>query len=200
MIVVGVTGGICSGKSQLLKVLSPLAPCFDADKIAHQAYLPGTECVEKIANVFGKDIINEDGTVNRQKLGAIVFSDKSELKKLTDIVWPELKRILKNQIKQLEEENIHKVLFIEAAILIEADIKSLCDEIWIFETDIDSAIKRLKERNNLDEEEARKRINSQLSNDERRPFGTKIFYNPYDKELSELEKEILDSYNQLINK
>ena len=87
---IGVCGGIASGKSTLTKTLKVMgAHVIDADKVGHSCYLPGSETLRLLQGAFGEDIVNkEDGTLNRKKLGSIVFSDKSELEKLNQIVWP----------------------------------------------------------------------------------------------------------------
>jgi phosphopantetheine adenylyltransferase / dephospho-CoA kinase len=133
-----------------------------------KVYVVGTKSYQLIVETFGEKIITnenkEDLSINRKELGKIVFSDKSEMKKLTDIVWKEINIKIQEKIQENQDK---KIIFIEAAVLFEAGFDKLVDECWCFSCPVEETKKRLMERNNLTEEEALKRINSQLSNEER---------------------------------
>lgn len=130
--VIGMMGGIASGKSVMTQRFQKFgAKVIDCDKLAHTLYEPGKVCYEPIINTFGKDVVSEDGTINRQKLGGIVFGEPTALQKLNDIVWPELATAVKSIIKQSYEEQGVNVVILEAAILITARWdETICHEVW----------------------------------------------------------------------
>lgn len=128
---IGVIGSIASGKSVMTKRLEKLgAKIIDCDKMAHELYEPGEECYEEIITSFGKDILMDDGRIDRKKLGSIVFSNPEMLEKLNEIVWPSLLKLLKSRIKQIYEEEIGNVIVVEAAVLLKAGWKDEFHEIW----------------------------------------------------------------------
>ena len=91
MLVIGLTGGIASGKSTVSQILKDLgATILDADKIGHEAYLPDTQTWKDVVTTFGEDILRPDREIDRAKLGALVFQGKENMKKLTDIMWPRM--------------------------------------------------------------------------------------------------------------
>jgi len=177
MFVIGLTGGICSGKSTVAKLLHERLgiKCIDADRKAHEAYKLGTPTYDKLIKVFGVDIINpETKEIERNALGKIVFTSKEKRVELNNIVWPATKEIVK---KEIENSKDNVMIVLEAALLIEAGWDDLCDEIWTTETDDDIAVTRLMNRNQLTKEEAIKRMNSQLSNKERNKHAKVIIRN-----------------------
>jgi len=174
---IGVTGSITAGKSTGCKMLQEFgAQVIDADKLGHQCYLPGTESYKEVIHTFGQQILNQDGTVDRKALGTIVFNDPSQLKKLTDITWPAINNLAQVEFKKLKSQGA-EIVIIEAAVLIESKLYNLCDEVWAIVITPEVAIQRLAERNNMTKEEALKRINTQLSNEERSKYANVIIYN-----------------------
>ncbi|XP_055910640.1 bifunctional coenzyme A synthase [Eupeodes corollae] len=163
--IIGLTGGIASGKSKMAQRLHALgAYVMDCDKIAHEIYEPGQLCYEKIVEHFGNEIIANDKTIDRVKLGSIVFSHPDELEKLNSIVWPELLVEVKRRIKLAYESSGTKIVVVEAAILLKAGWDTECHEVWSMIVSPEEAVRRVVERNNLSEEEARKRIANQVDN------------------------------------
>ncbi|XP_014287632.1 bifunctional coenzyme A synthase isoform X2 [Halyomorpha halys] len=162
--VIGLTGGIASGKSSVcgrLKLLG--AGTVDCDKIAHELYLPGTPIYSQLIEIFGSTIIGDDGIVNRKVLGQMVFNDKTLLEKLNNLLWPSILE----RSKQLSIELFKKgynVVILEAAILIPAGWHEHCHEVWSCIIPQEEAIKRLINRNGLSVEEATSRLHSQPSN------------------------------------
>ncbi|NWX09654.1 COASY synthase, partial [Caloenas nicobarica] len=117
--VIGLTGGTGSGKTSIAKLLGRLgAFLIDADKLGHAVYVPGGPAYERVAATFGAEILNEDGTVNRKVLGAKVFGNQERLKSLTDIVWPEIARMVKEQIGEADAQG-KAVCVLDAAVLLE---------------------------------------------------------------------------------
>ena len=168
MLVIGLTGGIASGKTTVSEQLDGLgAEIINADSVGHQVYLPGTDAYKDIIDTWGEDLADPDTKeIIRQKLGGIVFSDPEHLKTLNSITWPRIYDMV-DQILDDHRSNDVKVAVLEAAILIEADWTALVDEVWVTAVPVEVASARLQKRNNLTEEQALLRISSQISNEER---------------------------------
>ena len=161
-IILGITGSIATGKSTIIKkLLDEFNPEYcDADKLVHTLYEPGKPAYYRIIEIFGQEIVNEKTSyINRQKLGEIVFKDKNSMKKLTDAIG-NIGIEVKNLVDSCIEDN-KKLGIVEAVNLIEANYIAWCDEVWLFKVDNNIALERLKNRNNLSQNEAEKRINSQ---------------------------------------
>ena len=167
-IILGITGSIATGKSTIInKLLKEFNPKYcDADKLVHTLYEPEKPAYHKIIEIFGEEIIdNKTKYIDRQKLGGIVFKDKNSMKKLTDAIGNigiEVKNIVDSWIT-----NNKKIGIVEAVNLIEANYIAWCDEVWLFKVDNNIALERLKNRNNLSQNEAEKRIKSQTPWDKR---------------------------------
>ena len=165
MIVIGLTGGIGTGKSEVARILEEIgAYIIDADRLGHSAYLPHSEIWEEVVKEFGDGVLLPDEEIDRKKLGSIVFNDPVQLAKLNEIMHPRMGQMVANIIEGLDAE----VVVVEAALLLEAGWDALVDEVWCTGASEDVVIDRLKARNGLNEEEAQKRINAQMSVDERK--------------------------------
>ncbi|NXP56017.1 COASY synthase, partial [Heliornis fulica] len=117
--VIGLTGGTGSGKTSIAKLLGHLgAFLIDADALGHAVYVPGGPAYKQVVTAFGAEIVNEDGTINRKVLGAKVFGNRDRLKSLTDIVWPEMARMVKEQIREADAQG-KAVCVLDAAVLLE---------------------------------------------------------------------------------
>ncbi|XP_046373874.2 bifunctional coenzyme A synthase-like [Haliotis rufescens] len=164
---IGLTGGTASGKSSICRRLEGLgAGVVDCDKLGHKAYKPGTLAYDKIKQTFGEDIVGSDGEIDRKKLGGIVFSDRSKLDELNKIVWPEIMKLAEAEISRFQESG-KEVVILDAAVLLEAGWNSRVHEVWSAFVPRVEATKRLMERNSLSEEEAVKRLDAQLTNQDR---------------------------------
>ena len=167
MFVIGLTGSIGTGKSEAARQLEALgASIISADEVGHEAYTPNTEAWEQVIAAFGDDILQDDGDIDRRKLGAIVFSDPSQLEKLNQIMHPRMARMVSDKIGVLRDQGVN-VVVVEAALLFEAGWDTLVEEVWVTDSPEHIVIGRLKERNGLSEAEAKKRINSQMGRVER---------------------------------
>ena len=172
MTTIGLTGGIASGKSTVARLLEALgAHVIDADRLGHRVYEPGSSGFEKVVNEFGHDVVDANGEVNRQILGGKVFGDPDQMKRLTDIVWPEIRKLAAKEIAEYKRKSPNIVVVLEAAVLIEADWNSLVDEVWVVKTTVKNVLKRLKARNGLSAEQAMARIESQMTNKERDEYA-----------------------------
>ncbi|XP_059613305.1 bifunctional coenzyme A synthase [Phlebotomus argentipes] len=162
---IGLVGGIASGKSIMCERLKRFgAAVIDCDKLAHSVYEPGTECFNALKSHFGSGIVGSDGRIDRKVLGSIVFNNKEKLEELNGIVWPELLKTVKEKVSEIRQSGKHQVVVIEAAVLIKAGWQREVHEVWSLIIPPEEAEKRLQERNNLTEQEAKMRIESQLSN------------------------------------
>ena len=197
MRVIGLTGGIASGKTLVTQQLAERgAVVIDADKVGHQAYLKGTNAYDSVVNVFGKDVVGEDGEIDRKKLGAKVFADPEMRRKLEAIVWPAMRDMMEKQLDELRASGT-EVAVLEAALLIEADWTPLTDEVWLVTVSPETARQRLFERNGLSAEDAEARIRAQLTNEKRREYADVEIEN--DGTLDELTAAVDDAWAKLKN-
>eukprot|EP00127_Corallochytrium_limacisporum_P005964 Clim_evm41s215 gene=Clim_evmTU41s215 len=199
MKLLGVCGGIASGKSTAVEHLKGKEGCsvVNADLLGHEAYLPGTECYEQMKAHFGEGSIDpETKMVDRKKLGPIVFSDKSQLEALNGMVWPAIAALAQKKFEELKNDGKTKICVLEAAILVEAGWDKMCDATWGLEVEPEIAKDRLMTRNGFSEEEAMKRISSQMSNEERRKKVTKSISNNGTQD--ELKQKVDQAWNELL--
>jgi len=195
MRVIGLTGGIASGKSLVSRRLAERdAVVIDADKLGHESYRRGTETFGAVLRAFGNDIVGADGEIDRRALGAKVFGDAEARKRLEAIVWPAIRRLGAERIEALRAQGT-PVVVLEAAVLIEADWLDLADEVWLVLTSPETARKRLIERNGLSPEQADARIGAQLTNEQRRPYAQVVIEN--DGTLDELRSAVDKAWNKL---
>ena len=188
MKVIGLTGGIGSGKSTVSKYLQELgAVLIDADKVGHAAYLPNTDTWREIVASFGEQILASDGNIDRKKLGAIVFSSPESLARLNQIVHPRMYEMMKSEIEEYRQQGV-EVVVLEAAILLEAGWAPLVDEIWVTIAPESMVVERTKERTGLPEEQILARIRSQMSSEERAKHADVVFNN--DGSVDELEVKV----------
>ena len=193
MLVIGLTGGIGTGKSEAARQLEELgALIISADQVGHEAYTVNTEAWEQVVATFGNGILQDDKEIDRRKLGGIVFSDPSQLKKLNQIMHPRMARIVSDKIEAFRGQGVDTVV-VEAALLFEAGWDSLVEEVWVTDAPEETIIGRLRERNGLSEDEAKKRINSQMDRMERIGRSDFVINNSGDMaELGTTIKELWD--------
>jgi dephospho-CoA kinase len=164
-LIVGLTGGIVSGKSTVAKMFKDLdAKIIDADKLGHSVILPHKTAWRKIVKLFGENILKEKLEIDRRKLGQLVFNNQKLLKKLNEITHPEISKIIKSNIQKFinNPNQSKKILIIEAALIYEAKIDGLMDRIILVYIDEEEQIKRLMKRDGFSREDALKRIKSQM--------------------------------------
>lgn len=173
--VLGLTGGIASGKSTVSHLLAERgARIIDADRVGHQVIAPDGEAYPLVVAAFGTAILDEDGSIARAKLGAIVFADPARRQELNAISHPRMGDRMARQIREIRASPEPPALIVlDAAILFEAGWDALCDHVCTVEAPEGVSIARLRERDAMDDASARQRLAAQLDNAERaRRAGT----------------------------
>lgn len=186
--IIGLTGGIATGKSTVTRYLiEKKYPVVDCDKVAREAVEIGKPAYDDIVDYFGKEILFEDGTINRKSLGSIVFSDKSKLDRLNSLTHPRIRDLVLEKIEEFKSKG-YEVIFVDAPLLFETNLNDICDEVWLVSIPMDLQIERMTSRDNVTVEYAKNVINSQMSLEEKSKKSDKIIDNS--KDLASLYKSI----------
>ena len=165
MKIIGLTGGIGSGKSTVARFLAELgAVVLDADKIGHKLLLSGGGAWQPVVDAFGKQVVAPNGDIDRQELGQKVFADSEARIRLNRIMHPLIFYVVKAQLQEYRQKGAI-VVVIEAPLLLEAAWKSVVDEVWVTVASESTILKRLRERAGLIGQEVRARIGAQLPSD-----------------------------------
>lgn len=197
MIVLGITGGVGSGKSRVLKELSEKynAYVIEADKLAHKLMEKGEIIYNNILKTFGNDILDSEKNIDRAKLGNIVFNDKEKLEVLNKISHPYVKQAIIDDINEKRRENMIKLFVIEAALLISDGYKEICDEIWYIYVSKEERVKRLKLQRGYSEEKCNSMFNSQESDEYYKLYADFTINN--EKSFDFSSKQLKDRLNML---
>lgn len=175
---IGLTGGIGAGKSTVAALLEELGGVvIHADVVGHEVYLPHTTGWQRVTAAFGNEIVKPDQTIDRQKLGAIVFRNPAALEQLNAIVHPLIYAEVERRIGLLRASNVVAPIVVEAAILIEANWLPLVDEVWLVVASKDAVVQRLSRQRGLSPVEVSRRIEAQLSDAERRKVAHVVIEN-----------------------
>ncbi|MBI2855641.1 MAG: dephospho-CoA kinase [Chloroflexi bacterium] len=194
MVVIGLAGGIGSGKSEVARILTEMgAVVLDADRMGHQVYAPNTQGWREVVAAFGEDVLDPNGEVDRRKLGAKVFGNPQEMEKLNAIAWPKIRQSLQHGIEDQKRAGA-RVVVMDAAILIEAGWADLGDEVWVTTAPEEQVVKRLQVRNNLTEEQVRARIASQMPVEEKVKHADVVVEN--DQDLEALRQKVEKLWEQ----
>ena len=172
MLRLGLTGGIASGKSAVAAMLREMGfAVLDADALAHTLIAPGQPAYQEVVSTFGPSVLDAQGRVNRAKLGAIVFADKKKLDALNAIVHPRVKAAIVRQFEQWAKDGVRDAAFVEAALLVEADYLKQLEGLVVTWSTPHQQLERLRARG-MSEDEARKRIASQMPVEQKLKFAT----------------------------
>ena len=196
MFVIGLTGGIGTGKTYVSSLLKDLgAAIVNADLLGHEVYAPQSEGWQAVVDTFGEQVVAENGEIDRRALGGIVFSDENALLQLNAIMHPRIYALAEQRLNALAERG-ENMAVLEAALLIEAKWTPLVDEVWVTVSPEADIIARLQERNNMDEDTARSRINSQMPQTERVQHADVVLENA--GSLEELSAKIQDLWKSRV--
>ena len=195
MKVIGLTGGIGSGKSTVSRFLAELgAVILDADKIGHEAFKPGSGGWHEVVAAFGRQILSPDGNIDRSKLGETVFNNAESLSQLNRIMHPLMYNMVKTQLEEYQRQGT-RVVVLEAPLLLEAGWTSLADEVWVTTAPESTVLKRLEERSGMSQTESLARIRSQLSTAERVKHADVVINT--DCDLDELKAKVKELWQRL---
>ncbi len=196
MKILGLTGGIASGKSTVSQVFKELgAYIIDADKVAHEIVEPGNPAWRDVIKHFGDEIINPDSTINREKLGDMVFGNEELLDALNKITHPRVMERFKDELQCIRANNPDAIVIMEVPLLYETHLERLCDLVIVVWLDRETQIKRLMLRDKISEEAAIKRIDSQMDLDEKAKLADYVIDNR--KTIKETIKIATKYYNEI---
>jgi dephospho-CoA kinase len=198
MLKVGLTGSIAVGKSYVLSILRELGcVTFDADKIAHSVMEPGRAAYADIVREFGREVTARDGSIDRARLGAIVFADAERRKRLNEIVHP---RVIEEQNRLLEEAAAawpRSIAVVDAALMIESGGYKRFDKVIVVYCDRESQINRLMHRNQITREDAERRVAAQMSSEEKRRYAD--FEIDTSGTMEETRLRVIEIYDALLD-
>ncbi|WGV00005.1 dephospho-CoA kinase [Bacillus altitudinis] len=193
-LVIGLTGGIASGKSTVSQMIKEKGiRVVDADIIAKEAVSKGSAALHQIVQTFGEEVLLPNGELNRQQLGAIIFSDEEKRKQLNAIVHPEVR---KEMLEQRDEgvSNNETFVVLDIPLLFESKLEGLVDRIIVVYTTPELQLSRLMNRNDLSEEEALNRIHSQQPLEEKCQKADRVIENT--KDLAFMRKQLENILNE----
>jgi dephospho-CoA kinase len=189
--IIGITGGIASGKSTVVAEIKKHGyQVIDADQVVHELQAKGGKLYQALCNWLGSEILQENGELDRKKLGQLIFSSKDMLEKSSCLQ----NGIIREELARRRDElaKTQDVFFMDIPLLIEHDYMEWFDDIWLVHLDEKTQLERLVMRNHFSKEEAKKRMASQMSTEAKKPYADKLLDNSGD--LTELKAQI----NQLL--
>jgi dephospho-CoA kinase len=186
--VIGLTGGIGSGKSTVAAMLAALgADVVDTDKVGHEVYRRGTEGCRQVTEAFGRDVLAPDGSIDRRALAAKVFADPAALQRLNSIVHPLIGRAVRDWLLRMQAEPRTTPIVVEAPVLMEAGWQFF-DEVWVVIVEPETAVARVTASRDMTAAEVRSRLAAQMSNAERIRRADRVLHN--DGDLHALRAEV----------
>ena len=176
-LIIGLTGGIACGKNTVAEMFQGFgAYVIDADLIAHQLLKDDPSVKQKVVATFGESVLNDEGEIDRPKLGRIVFDRHDHLRTLNEIVHPRVVELMAAEIKQKQSSDEHSVIVVNVPLLIEANLTHTVDSVVLVYADEDVQMQRLAQRG-LSRADAQRRIRSQMPFSEKAQFADFIIYN-----------------------
>ena len=196
--IIGLTGGTCSGKTSIATYLATKgAHIINCDRLGHEAYKPDTPAYNQLIERFGNVILSSNGTINTKILGGIVFSDKDQLNILNQIVWPVIAELIQRNTAAALQEGC-RLCVLDAAVLLEAGWDEFVDEVWVAFVPEQEAISRLMQRNGLDEDTAKVRVFSQMSNGDKIARANVTFCSLWQREYT--HEQVDSAWESLVNR
>ncbi|RED84190.1 dephospho-CoA kinase [Cohnella phaseoli] len=175
---IGLTGGIATGKSTVAKLLTERgAKLIDLDKIAREVVEPGQPALHAIAERFGQAVLQPDGSLDRKKLGAVVFSDLEERKALEAITHPAIRAVMKERMARYEAEEPDRLVVVDVPLLFESKLESYFEQVMVVYVPRETQLRRLIERDALTPEEAEKRLAAQMDIEEKKRRADILIHN-----------------------
>jgi len=175
---IGLTGGIATGKSTVAKLLTERgAKLIDLDKIAREVVEPGQPALHAIAERFGQAVLQPDGSLDRKKLGAVVFSDLEERKALEAITHPAIRAVMKERMARYEAEEPDRLVVVDVPLLFESKLESYFEQVMVVYVPREIQLRRLIERDALTPEEAEKRLAAQMDIEEKKRRADILIHN-----------------------
>lgn len=193
MKLIGVTGGVGAGKSEILRFIKKHYKCqiYLADEVAHLIKKKGQRCYDRLVALLGEEVLDENGEIDRGKMAAAIFSSEELLEQVNAIVHPEVRLYLEERILEARADNETELLFIEAALLIETGYKEIVDEMWYIYATEEVRRERLQKNRGYSMEKIEQIMSSQLTEEAFRAACDFVIDN---------SKELADSYRQIKNK
>ena len=190
MKLIGITGGVGAGKTMVLGLLKELCRCrvLLADEVGNEVKLPGQPCYERLVQLLGRQVLAEDGTIDKKKMAGLIFSDPALLDRVNGIIHPEVKRYILEQEEEERRKGEADYFFLEAALLIECGYEAILDELWYIHADGPVRMARLKESRGYSEKKIRQIFESQLSETEFRAHCSVVIENNGD--LQETRRQL----------
>lgn len=196
--IIGLTGGIGTGKSEAAKFLASLgAVHLDADAISHELTEPGGEALEPIRAEFGEGVFREDGTLDRRALANITFSDPARKRALEAILHPRIQRDIMRGIDRAAEEGA-KVVILDVPLLFETGMDALCDETWVLSADPETQVARVMMRDRVEREQVEARIQNQMPAEEKEKLATQVI--PTERPMEKTQAELASMYQQVLKR
>lgn len=196
MRLIGITGGVGAGKSELLHYIRQhyLCEIYLADEVAHEVKRPGQECYERLVELMGRGILDADGQINRSAMASRIFLDRGLLQKVNGIVHPAVRKYLLERIEEAQKAGKAELFFIEAALLIETGYKEIVDEMWYIYADEETRKKRLIRERGYTEERVARIMAQQLSEEVFRQKSDFILDNsgPLAESFSKIDERLRD--------
>jgi dephospho-CoA kinase len=178
MLVIGLVGGIGSGKSVATAMLAERgAEIINADLVGHEVYEPGKPGFDAIVAEFGNEVVGDDGRIDRKRLGTRVFADAAKLARLNAIVHPLIRAEIERRIERARANGEVRAVVVEAAILLEAGWRSLVDQVWVVSARREDVVARLAAQRGMAETETAARIAKQMTDAERRSAADVVIEN-----------------------
>jgi len=199
MLVAGLTGSIATGKSTVSGILKELgAFIVDADRAAHEIVLPGTKAFNEIVRIFGKQILQKSGEIDRERLGRIIFNDSAMRSILEEVVHPEVMRSMDEQICSIKSDFPDAVVILDVPLLIETGMHKGVSEVIVVYCPEDMQIKRIKIKDNISKKKALAKVRAQISIEEKRRYASLLIDNSASRENT--RRQVKNTYTRIKEK
>jgi len=196
MLIVGLTGGIASGKSTMADMFKKEgAYIIDIDIISRDVVKPGKPAWRDVVHIFGKEVLNDDQTLNRKKVGDIVFSDAEKRKKLEKIIHPRINAETLTEINEIAKKDNQAIVIIDIPLLIETGKQDTVDKVVLVFTSPQGQIERLVKRDSLSLEDAHKRLAAQMPIENKKKYAHYIINN--EEPFEEIQKKVKEVFQDL---